>query len=109
MKVRHDEGIANHIDPEPCIAGREARGEASVGECIGQPLSRDRIIPGADAVLMAEGNMPSTSARVQRQPGVVRDPGMCRRSLRGNREIPRPTRGGYATLVRIGKVRSRSR
>jgi hypothetical protein len=94
VKVRYDEGVANHIGPEPCIAGRKARGEASAGESIGQPLSRDRIIPGADAVVMAEGNMSSTSARVLVQPGVVRDPGMCRRSLRGNREIPRLTSGG---------------
>jgi hypothetical protein len=108
VEVRHGEGVATRIGPEPCIPGREARGEASAGECIGQPLSRVRIIPGADAVVLAEGNMPSTSARVLGQPGVVRDPGMCRRSLRGNREIPRPTRAVTA-LVRIGKVRSRSR
>ena len=66
MKVRYDEGIANHIGPEPCTAGREARGEASAGECTGQPLSRDRIIPDADAVPIAEGNMDgcaSASAR----------------------------------------------
>jgi hypothetical protein len=92
VEVRHGEGVATHIGPEPCIPGREARGEASAGECIGQPLSRVRIIPGADAVVFAEGNMPSTSTRVLGQPGVVRDPGMCRRSVRGNREIPRPTR-----------------
>jgi hypothetical protein len=92
VKVRHDEGVANRIGPEPCVAGREVGGEASAGERIGQPLSRVRKIPGADAVPMAEGNMRSASTQVLRQPGVVRDPGMCRRSLRGNREIPRPTR-----------------
>jgi hypothetical protein len=92
VKVRYDEGVANHIGPEPCIVSREVSGEASVGERIGQPSSRVRIIPGADAVVMAEGNMRSASTRVLRQPGVVRDPGMCRRSLRGNREIPRPAR-----------------
>jgi hypothetical protein len=32
VEVRHDEGVANRIGPEPCIAGREASGEASVGE-----------------------------------------------------------------------------
>ena len=41
MKVRHDEGVANRIGPEPCIAGREASGEASVGEGTGQPLSHE--------------------------------------------------------------------
>jgi len=40
VKVRHDEGVANRIGPEPCAGAREGAGEASVGECIGQPLSR---------------------------------------------------------------------
>jgi hypothetical protein len=58
VQVRHDEGIANHIGPEPCAGIREDVGEASVGERTGQPLSRDRkLIPGADAVCVAEGNM----------------------------------------------------
>ena len=70
MKVRHDEGVANRIGPEPCIAGREASGEASVGEGTGQPLSRDRNILGADAVEIAEGNMverANASARATRR------------------------------------------
>ena len=57
MRVRHDEGVANRIDPESCAAIREGYGEASTGECTGQPLSRERSqIPGADAVQIAEGN-----------------------------------------------------
>ena len=40
MRVRYDEGIANHIGPEPCAGAREGTGEASVGEHIGQVLSR---------------------------------------------------------------------
>ena len=57
MQVHYDEGIANHIGPEPCAGIREDVGEASVGERTGQPLSRDRkLIPGADAVCVAEGN-----------------------------------------------------
>ena len=56
MQVRYDEGIANHIGPEPCADFREDVGEASVGDSIGQPLSREsEIEPGADAVLIAEG------------------------------------------------------
>ena len=47
MKVRYDEGIANHIGPEPCIGGRKASGEASAGERAGQPSSRGRIVPRA--------------------------------------------------------------
>lgn len=56
MKVRCDEGVANHNGPEPCDSHREVSGEASVGDSIGQPLSRERLqIPGADAVAPAEG------------------------------------------------------
>jgi hypothetical protein len=52
VKVRYDEGIAIHIGPEPCVVVREGEGEASAGECTGQPLSRDRkTVPGADAVM----------------------------------------------------------
>ena len=42
MQVHYDEGIANHIGPEPCAGIREDVGEASAGERAGQPLSRDR-------------------------------------------------------------------
>ena len=41
MKVRHDEGVANHIGPEPCAAVREDGDEASAGEGIGQPSSHE--------------------------------------------------------------------
>ena len=71
MKVHRNEGIANRIGPEPCAGIREGVGEASVGERIGQPLSRDRIvILGADAVQAAEGNISEraiASARMTRR------------------------------------------
>jgi hypothetical protein len=57
VQVHRDEGVANRIGPEPCAGIREGVGEASAGERIGQPLSRDsRLILGADAVRLAEGN-----------------------------------------------------
>ena len=56
MRVRCIEGVAIHSGPEPCVGVREDEGEASVGECIGQPLSRERFIPGADTVTYVEGN-----------------------------------------------------
>jgi hypothetical protein len=40
VKVHCDEGVATHIAPEPCAGAREGASEASVGERIGQPLSR---------------------------------------------------------------------
>ena len=58
MKVRYDEGVAIRIGPEPCVGIREGVGEASVGERIGQPLSREsKKISGADVVRITEGNM----------------------------------------------------
>jgi hypothetical protein len=56
VQVPCDEGIANHIGPEPCAGIRKGVGEAWAGVRAGQPLSRDRkLIPGADAVCVAEG------------------------------------------------------
>ena len=45
MQVHCDEGAAVHIGPEPCVVVREGRGEASAGDRIGQPLSRESISP----------------------------------------------------------------
>ena len=109
MKVSYDEGVAIHIGPESCAVAREDRGEALTGECIGQPLSRERVLfwvltPCKWRKATREGAI----SRVPERPGVVRDPGMCRRSVHGNREISRST-ARQQPSVRIGKARSRSR
>ena len=71
MEVRYDEELATHVGPEPCAGVREDIGEASAGEHIGQPLSRETVvIPGADAVYSSEGNMDgcaNASARLTRR------------------------------------------
>jgi hypothetical protein len=109
VRVHYDEGLANHIGPEPCAVVREDLGEASVGDRIGQPLSHENSILGADAVAIAEGD---TDGRViasaqpaQRGPRpwhvrtlLVREPGDL---MSGQ--------GGPPPLVRTGKARSRSR
>jgi hypothetical protein len=112
VKVHCDEGVANHIGPEPCAGIREGVGEASVGERIGQPLSRERLfIPDADAVIGAEGKTDgrvSASARPVRRglrpwhvrTLLVREPGDLRIG-----HFLETSRG----MVRIGKARSRSR
>ena len=96
MQVRCDEGIANHIAPEPCMTDREGRGEASVGDRTGQPLSRERYI---SRVLTPskrwKATRTSAPSRAPGRPGVVGDPGMCGRSLGGNREISRSTTGRW--------------
>jgi hypothetical protein len=57
VKVRHDEGVATRIGPEPCVCTREGEGEASAGEPTGQPLSREiTLTTGADALAKAESN-----------------------------------------------------
>ena len=58
MQVHCDEGVANHIGPEPSVGARARAGEASAGEIVGRALSREiRLILGADALRDAEGNM----------------------------------------------------
>ena len=109
MKVHHDEGVAIRIGPEPCVDIREGVGEASVGEHIGQPLSREsKKVSGADVVRSTEGNMDGGAIASARPTRRGRRPWLCGRSLCGNREI-----SGLASevlmLVRIGKTRSRSR
>jgi hypothetical protein len=110
VQVRYDEGIANHIGPEPCAGVREGIGEASAGDRTGQPLSREiDVILGADAVPLTEGNMDGRAiasarpARRGRRPWhvqtlLVREPGDL---MLGQ--------GGSPPLTRIGKARSRSR
>ena len=90
VKVRYDEGVAIRIGPEPCAVAREGRSEASVGECAGQPSSLEKIISRTPTSLRRRKAKPlEASQQVSSGSGVVADPGMCRRSLRGNREIPR--------------------
>jgi len=109
VQVPRDEGVASRIGPEPCVGIREGDGEASAGEHIGQPLSRENLSnPGADVFEITEGHTGGRDMRVSARPGVVVDPGMCGRSLHGNREV-----SGLACArraqVRIGKARSRTR
>ena len=109
MQVHYDEGVAIHIGPEPCVGVRKDGDEASAGEGIGQPLSRESLDPGADAVSSAEGNTnrcviaSAWSTRRGRRTWHVqkllgREPG-----------DPRSGQWRYAALARIGKARSRSR
>jgi RNA-directed DNA polymerase len=42
MKVQYVEDLASHDDPESCVGGREAVGEALTGEHAGGALSREK-------------------------------------------------------------------
>jgi len=109
VQVPCDEGVANRIGPESCAGAREGFGEALTGECIGQPLSRERVLFWVPTpCIRRKAIRLGASSRGPGRPGVVRDPGMCRRSLRGNREVSRSA-VRQSPPVRIGKARSRSR
>jgi len=57
VQVHYGEGVAIHTGPEPCVVTREDGSEASAGERIGQPLSREStLFSGADVVPLTEGN-----------------------------------------------------
>jgi hypothetical protein len=100
VQIHYGEGVAIHIGPEPCVFGREAKGEASAGERIGQVLSRENIlILSADAVTDAESNMGNGAiaslclARRGQRPWhvrtlFVREPGDLGIDLRGNAAGP---------------------
>jgi hypothetical protein len=93
VKVHYDEGVANRIGPEPCVGAREGTGEASAGERIGQPLSRERLLfLGADAVYRAEGNTYGRASASVRMARRGRRPWHVQTLLvSGNREISRST------------------
>jgi len=106
VQVRHDEGVAIRIDPEPCAVARKGNSEASVRERIGQPLSLVKIhILGADAFAKAEGNM---DGRVNASVWTAQ---RGRRKKLFGREPGDPTSGLclQSAPARIGEARSRSR
>ena len=88
VKVLYGEGVASHIGPEPCVGTREGDSEASAGERIGQPSSRERMF-SREPTLSTERKATRRGAvsRAPRRLGVVADPGMCRSFLYGNREL----------------------
>ena len=103
MKVRHDEGVANRIGPEPCVGIREDDDEASAGERIGQLWSRESLkVSGADVVGLTEGNMDGraiASARPTRR---------GQRHWHVWKHFAQAVRGGHCT-DRVGKAGGHSR
>lgn len=108
MEVLCSEDLASHTGPESCVAHREVCGEALTGVHAGQPLSREIFaVQGADAFAIAEGNTgrcasASTCSALRGRRTwhvctlLVREPGDLQLDHR-------------YFVVRIGKVRSRSR
>jgi hypothetical protein len=116
VQVHCDEGVASHIGPESCAGSREGAGEALTGERAGQPLSRESVNFGCRLVQNRGRQYGGDDMRVPCRSGVVKDPGMYRCSLCGNREISSSTlrmagwsasgrRGAVADDARDGEVR----
>ena len=109
MQVPDNKDVANHVVPESCAPHREVGREALTGVRIGQPLSRDRSLSRVPTLFhLRKATRTGASTQALARPGAVVDPGMCARSLRGNREISGLTSRNTG-LARIGKARSRSR
>ena len=88
VQVLYDEDVASHIAPEPCVVSREGQGEASSGDHVGWPLSRESRISRTPTGLPTwKATRPVASSRAAGRSGVVRDPSMRGHSLPGNREI----------------------
>src|SRR5262249_6652995 len=97
MQESHGKGPASHPDPESCVDGRKAAGEALTGAHAGQPLSCEIRPSGVPTPLSeAEGH---TGNYVQGElfpdPAQSKTLRMRGNSLHGNREIPQtPGAGG---------------
>jgi hypothetical protein len=110
VKVRYDEGIASHIGPKPCAGTREGDGEASVGDRISQPWSREsNLNPGADTVQAVEGNTVGGASASIRTARRGRRPWHVRTLVAREPRDLMSDQGGVPSLVRIGKARSRRR
>src|ERR1700728_1300873 len=99
MKESHRKDPASHPDPESCVEGREATGEALTGAHAGQPSSCEIRSSGVPTPLSeAEGH---TGNYVQGElfPDPAQSETLCMRgnSLGGKREIPQaPVADGAA-------------
>jgi len=109
VQVPCDEGVAIHIGPRVMRSGPRGP-RRSVDRGVHRPAIEPRKGPSRvpTPCNWRKATRQGALTRALRRPGVVRDPGMCRRFLRGNREISRST-VRQLPPVRIGKARSRSR
>lgn len=110
MKESHGEGLASHAGPKSCVGVRKDAGEALTGVHAGPVLSRVIVAPSQGGLLRdADAVEHSGRPHCQRRVGeALTDPArsqtrsMHGNTLRGNREIPRPSAAAVAA-ERIGK------
>src|SRR5262249_9355702 len=107
MQESHGKGPASHPDPESCVDGRKAGGEALTGAHAGQPWSCETIQPGVPTPLSeAEGHTGiGATGKPIADPAQSKTLRMRGNSLHGNREIPTSS---IPWVDRLGKAASRT-
>jgi hypothetical protein len=109
VQVLYDEDLASHIGPKPCVVSREGQGEASAGDRAGWPSSRESALSRMPTGLPTwKATRAAALPRAAVWSGVVRDPSMHGRSLRGNREISLLTGGDARRRPAWGRPKGRS-
>ena len=90
MQESHGKGPASHPDPESCVDGRKAGGEALTGAHAGQPLSCEIRQSGVPTLFSeAEGHTEvGATGKPISDPAQSKTLRMRGNSLHGNREIP---------------------
>ena len=107
MQESHGKGPASHPDPESCVDGRKAGGEALTGAHAGQPSSCEIIQSGVPTPLSeAEGHAEiSATGKPISDPAQSKTLRMRGNSLHGNREVPTSS---IPWVDRLGKAASRT-
>src|SRR6478735_6921093 len=98
MQESHGKGPASHPNPESCVDGRKAGGEALTGAHAGQPSSCEIRSSGVPTRLHnAEGNTgPGIIGEPSSDPTQSETLSTRENSLHGNREVPSPSAGSAA-------------
>lgn len=102
MRESYMEGVAHHHDPESCVVGRKAGGEALTGADAGA-VSSSEITPSGcrPSWLTGKTTRPTPPPReVWFDPAESETRSMYRYSMHENREIPR----GTAQAEGLGKA-----
>jgi hypothetical protein len=110
VQVHYGEGVAIRIGPEPCVGTREGDGEASVGERVGQPLSRESLKQSGRRCGQNHGRRHGRARQREHPPGPAWSKTLACVEVPclGSREVSGLARG-WTPRVRIGKTRSRNR
>ena len=88
MEVHCDEGVANHIGPEPCVSVPRDRAR-SVGRGLCRPAIEPRKLRSECRRRLAIGRQHDQLRQREQEIDSAwsKDPGMHRRFLYGNREV----------------------